>query len=58
MPRSQALGRDENPQAALQSAGATALALRIGIGINLVSQVLVSHLVQAERRFNSDHPGA
>ena len=29
-----------------------------GIGINLVSHVLVSHLVQAERRFKSEHPDA
>jgi hypothetical protein len=26
-----------------------------GIGINLVSHVLVNHLVQAEKRFKSEH---
>lgn len=29
-----------------------------GIGINLVSHVLVSHLVQAEARFKIEHPGS
>jgi hypothetical protein len=27
-----------------------------GIGINLVSHVLVSHLIDAERRFDEEHP--
>ncbi|MGP1676986.1 MAG: hypothetical protein ACTS6J_07490 [Burkholderiales bacterium] len=29
-----------------------------GIGINLVSHVLISHLVQAESRFKNEHPDA
>ena len=31
-------------------------ALFAGIGINLVSHVLIHHLVQAERRFDENHP--
>ncbi len=27
-----------------------------GIGVNLVSHILVSHLVGAERRFAKEHP--
>ena len=28
-----------------------------GIGVNLISHVLISHLVDAERRFDREHPG-
>jgi hypothetical protein len=28
-----------------------------GIGVNLVSHILVSHLVEAEQRFKEQHPG-
>jgi len=29
-----------------------------GVGVNLISHVLVTHLVGAERRFDRSHPGA
>ncbi len=29
-----------------------------GIGVNLISHILVEHLVGAERRFAQEHPGA
>ena len=28
-----------------------------GIGVNLISHILVSHLVGAEKRFSKEHPG-
>jgi hypothetical protein len=32
-------------------------AMFAGIGINIVSHILVSHLVDAEKRFKREHPG-